>query len=309
MTGKTEQRRPTDAQMTALWRAYDAGEEARRTNAHYELDSRFFNVLTGGEWNVYSCNLWDGATSVTASQEQKLDVLAEMMGLRPGMRVLDVGSGWGGPLCYLARRYQTSGVGISPSAAQATHANLRARELGVPVEFHVADCFEFEDAERFDAIYSDEVIVHFDDLRRFFERIRLLLRPNGILVTKEAHFASSAYMAGNRLMVFINEIFGESGHYVTLHEELRQLDAAGWAVTRIASLPATDYTTTARHWALNLEQHRAELEPLVGPETFRRFRTYLRLVQRLFSSGTMTVDVIAARPVHPEDSPRDEESD
>ena len=287
-------RQPHQTESSEIWRIYGPKEEVRRTNSHYELNVNFFLSLTGGEWNVYSCNVWEQAGTVTESQERKLDMLAQLMELKPGMRVLDVGCGWGGPLCYFANHYGIVGVGISPSATQIAHSSNRAQTLGVPVQFQLVDCLAFDDSAGFDAIYSDEVVVHFDNLVEYFLRMKQLLRPGGRLVTKEAHFANSSFRQVNRLMSFINEIFGGTGHYLTLHDELRQLDEAGFSVRRVMSIPATDYAKTAASWSRNVEHQRSTLEPLVGDETYLRFRTYLRLVQRLFNSGTMTIDIVSA---------------
>ena len=61
-----------------------------------------------------------------------------MLDLQPGQRVLDVGSGWGGPLVYLSKRYGINGVGITPSPRQVAHGNARAQAHRVPVEFRVS---------------------------------------------------------------------------------------------------------------------------------------------------------------------------
>ena len=103
-----EQRRPqfskVEEEASSAWqgytRAYSVDEDMARTNTHYDLPAEFFATFTGGEWNTYSCNLWEDAASETESQERKLDLLAQLMDLQPGQRVLDVGSGWGGPLVY-----------------------------------------------------------------------------------------------------------------------------------------------------------------------------------------------------------------
>ena len=101
-----------------LYRPLTVEEDRQRTNTHYEQPVEFFTTLTGGEWNVYSANLWTGSQSQTESQERKLDILAEMMELRPGMRIMDVGCGWGGPLTYLSTKYGVQGVGLTLSSVQ-----------------------------------------------------------------------------------------------------------------------------------------------------------------------------------------------
>src|SRR5687768_8297014 len=96
-----------------LYQARTVDEDRERTNGHYEQPVEFFLTMTGGEWNVYSANLWDAhISSVTESQEAKLDLLAEAMQLKPGQRIMDVGCGWGGPLVYLCKKYGVSGVGL-----------------------------------------------------------------------------------------------------------------------------------------------------------------------------------------------------
>src|SRR5271165_4419694 len=114
---------------------YSTEEDRERTNLHYEQPVEFFTTLTGGKWNVYSCNWWDaGVTDETTSQEAKLDLFAQLMELKPGQRILDVGCGWGGPLTYLCKRYGLHGVGLTMSPKQKEFAEARVEENGVDVQ-------------------------------------------------------------------------------------------------------------------------------------------------------------------------------
>ena len=79
-----------------MWRQYSTDEDQSRTNRHYDLPAEFITTVTGGDWHVYSCNLWDGVSSVTESQERKLDLLARRMELQPGQRIMDVGAAGAG---------------------------------------------------------------------------------------------------------------------------------------------------------------------------------------------------------------------
>jgi len=114
-----------------LYHEYSVEEDQQRTNVHYEQPPEFFYLFTGGEWNVYSCNLWDTATTDTESQEAKLDRTAELARLQPGMRILDVGSGWAGPLTYLCKKYGVTGVGLTLSPTQEQAADERIAQHGV----------------------------------------------------------------------------------------------------------------------------------------------------------------------------------
>src|SRR5207245_4016618 len=101
-----------------LYHEYSTNEDQERTNVHYEQPPEFFVLFTGGEWNVYSCNLWDGAEDDTQSQEMKLDMMARFMELESGKRILDVGCGWAGPLVYLCQKCSVEGLGLTISPTQ-----------------------------------------------------------------------------------------------------------------------------------------------------------------------------------------------
>src|SRR5258708_6711896 len=99
-----------------LYQSYPIQEEIERVNVHYEQDPQFYYWTTGGEWNVYSSQIWaNEQTTMAEAQEAKVDLMAQCMGLQPGMRLMDVGCGWGGPLTYLCKKYGVSGVGLTLS--------------------------------------------------------------------------------------------------------------------------------------------------------------------------------------------------
>jgi cyclopropane-fatty-acyl-phospholipid synthase len=100
------------------YRAYDIDEDVRRIDYHYERPPEFFYLITGGEWNAYSCSLWEDGFTVTQAQEKKFDLYAEMLELKPGMKIMDVGAGWGGPLVYLCKKYDCTGIGVTTSSIQ-----------------------------------------------------------------------------------------------------------------------------------------------------------------------------------------------
>jgi cyclopropane-fatty-acyl-phospholipid synthase len=285
------------------YQSYTREEDRRRTNVHYEQPVEFFTTLTGGAWNVYSCNLWSEAATETDSQVAKLDLLAARLRLRPGMRILDVGCGWGGPLAYLASTYGVEGVGLTLSPTQRAAAEERAAGHGVDVTILERHWKDFEDDRPFDAVYTDEVIVHFNDLGGFFEKVRDLLAPGGRMLNKELHYVHRRYAEMTRAMSFINEIYGSTGNYRTLADELVLVGEAGFDIELVEQLPLEHYQRTVDHWLANLKANRERLEDLVGRATYRRFLTYLRLAHHIIPTSRMTLDIVVARKPEPRDGP------
>ncbi len=282
-----------------LYRAYTPGEDKERTNSHYEHPVEFFYTMTGGEWNVYSANLWTGASTETESQGAKLDLLADLLQLQPGQRILDVGCGWGGPLVYLSKKYGVQGVGLTLSSLQKQAADERVARHAADVTIVESHWKDYRDDQPFDAVYTDEVIVHFHDLSGFFAKVYGLLRPGGRMVNKELHLAHGRYSEMTRAMSFINEIFGSTGSYRTLAEELTLVGDAGFDVRTIRQMSCLEYQKTVDHWLANMKEHRSRLEELVGVATFRRFQTYLHLCHYIHGGTRMTLDIVVSHKPMP----------
>lgn len=151
-------------------RAHIVGER------HYDLGNELYRAMLGQRL-VYSCGYWPRAATLDQAQEAKLDLVCRKLGLQPGMRVLDIGCGWGEALKFAAQRYGASGVGITISHEQAA----LARELcaGLPIEIRVQDYRELH--ERFDRVFSLGMFEHVGvrNYRRYFEVARRCLREDG----------------------------------------------------------------------------------------------------------------------------------
>lgn len=146
---------------------------------HYDVGNDLFRAMLDRRM-IYSCGYWRDAATLDEAQEAKLDLIARKLGLEPGMRVLDIGCGWGGALAFFAERYGVNGVGITISAEQERWARGTCRNL--PVEIRLQDYRDVD--ETFDRIYSvgmfEHVGVH--NYRRYFEVVRRCLRGNGLFL-------------------------------------------------------------------------------------------------------------------------------
>jgi cyclopropane-fatty-acyl-phospholipid synthase len=292
---------PVDHQ---LYQSYDQQEEVDRINSHYDLDPEFYYRFIGGTWNSYSALYWtrDDMT-VTEAEESKFDLMAEMMGLKPGMRIMDVGAGWGGPLTYLCQRYGCTGVGLMLSPKQQAAATERAARCGVDAKFHVIHWENFVDDEGFDAIYTDEVAVHFNNLIGFFEKTWQLLKMGGVYFNKEMHYTHKRYTIMNRAMEHINGVFGFTGNYRLLHDELKWLHDSGFELLKLLQIPMANYGRTIDGWISCFFQNEQRLAELSSVEFAKAFRKYMKLCRIGFNTNTMSMDLIVGKKIAPEVNP------
>lgn len=144
---------------------------------HYDLGNDLFAAMLGQRL-VYSCGYWANATDLDSAQEAKLDLICRKLHLQPGMRVLDIGCGWGEALKFAAERYGVVGVGVTISSEQAGYAGQLCRDL--PVEIRLQDYRTLN--ERFDAVFSIDMFEHVGarNYARYFDVVRRCLAQDGL---------------------------------------------------------------------------------------------------------------------------------
>lgn len=154
-------------------RAYVVGEK------HYDLGNDLYHAMLGKRL-VYSCGYWKDATNLDDAQEAKLDLVFRKLGLEPGMRVLDIGCGWGEALKLAAERYGIEGLGVTISHEQAQFAKELCAEL--PIEIRVQDYRELD--ETFDRVFSIGMFEHvgIKNYHTYFEVARRCTREEGLFL-------------------------------------------------------------------------------------------------------------------------------
>ena len=159
--------------MQARHRAFIIGER------HYDLGNDLFQNMLDKRMN-YSCGYWKNATTLDEAQENKLDLICKKLYLKPGMRVLDIGCGWGAFGKYAAEKYGVEVVGLTVSKEQVALGKELCK--GLPVEFRLQDYREIN--EKFDRIVSVGMIEHvgYKNYKEYFQIAERNLERDGLFL-------------------------------------------------------------------------------------------------------------------------------
>ena len=233
---------------------------------HYDLGNDLYQAMLGKRL-VYSCGYWRDADNLDDAQQAKLDLICRKLGLRPGMRVLDIGCGWGEALKYAAERYGVEGVGITISTEQAAYA----RELcaGLPVQIRLQDYHELD--ERFDAILSVGMFEHVGvkNYRSYFEVARRCLGDDGLFLlhcigSNVSRERTDPWIAR---YIFPNSMLPSAAQIGSAMEGLFVLE--DWHNF------GTDYDLTLQAWRDNVEAAWPRLDARYDERFRRMWRFYL----------------------------------
>jgi len=175
-------------------RAYQVGEH------HYDLGNDLYKAMLDRRM-TYSCAYWSGAETLDEAQEAKLDLLCNLLELEPGMRVLDVGCGWGSFLQFAAETRGVEGVGITISQEQAHLA--RRRCSGLPVEVRLQDYRRVD--ETFDRIAAVGMLEHVGpkNYRTFMQTLKKALAADGLLLLQTIGSSTSSSIVGPWIQKYI----------------------------------------------------------------------------------------------------------
>jgi cyclopropane-fatty-acyl-phospholipid synthase len=247
---------------------------------------------------VYSCAVWtDPGTGLDAAQEAKLDLVCRKLGLRPGMRLLDVGCGWGSLALHAAQRYGADVVGITLSAQQADLARQRVAAAGLDerVTIRVQDYRDVAD-EPFDAISSIGMAEHVGHtaLPGYVRALHDLLRPGGRLLNHAISWTAPQATWDDDTL--IGRYVFPDGEILPLSLTVLALTDAGFDLLDVEGL-RRHYALTLRAWVERLEKQWDAAVALTSEGRARVWRLYMAASALSFEAGKLGVDqVLVQRP-------------
>jgi cyclopropane-fatty-acyl-phospholipid synthase len=261
---------------------------------HYDLSNDFY-ALVLDESMAYSCAYYEhDDASLADAQRAKFELVCSKLVLRPGLRLLDVGCGWGSLSLHAARHHGVRVTGITLSREQLDFARKRAAHLGVSdlVDFRLLDYRDLRDVG-FDAAVSLEMGEHVGDEEypAFVEVVRRALAPGAPFLVQQMSRAAGDSPGGGP---FIEAYIVPDMHMRPLGETIGLLEAGGFEVRDVQAL-REHYVRTGEAWLASLESRWSAVVALVGEETARVWRLYLAGGCLAFEERRMGVDQILVR--------------
>lgn len=266
---------------------------------HYDTTADFYALILDTETMAYSCGYHASPdVPLHEAQRAKLDLICRKLGLEPGMRLLDVGSGWGSLGLHAAEHFGVQVTGITLSAEQQRFAEAAAHRRGLDdqVEFVVRD---YRDAvpprgAEYDAVASIEMGEHVGQ-RNYPTYAAVLhdaVRPGGRVLVQQMS-RSGKHPGGGP---FIESFIAPDMHMRPLGATVALLEEAGLEVRDVHAL-REHYVLTVAGWLERFEQNLDQITALVGEELVRVWRLYLVGGSMAFRDGRMGVDqILMVRP-------------
>jgi cyclopropane-fatty-acyl-phospholipid synthase len=257
-------------------RRHSRGRDASAISHHYDVSNTFYEWVLGPSM-AYTCACYpDENATLEQAQEYKFDLVARKIALRPGMRLLDVGCGWGGMVMHAARKYGVRALGVTLSEQQALWAQRAIKEAGLEdlAEVKHLDYREVSETS-FDAVSSIGLTEHIGkaQLPEYFGFLYDKLKPGGRLLNHcitRPDDTGPASVTGGFIFRYVfpdGELEGP-GHIIS------QMHDAGFEVRHEENL-REHYAMTLAAWCANLTEHWDEAVAEVGEATARVWRLYM----------------------------------
>ncbi len=241
-------------------KAYRAGQR------HYNIGNELFAYMLDKRM-IYTCGYWHGATTLDQAQENKLELICLKLNLKPDMRILDIGCGWGGFAKFAADKFKVQVTGITVSHEQAKLARKTCE--GLPVDIQLMDYREVKG--EFDRVVSLGMFEHvgYKNYRTFMNVAHRSLRANGLFLLHS--------IGSNTTSTWTDPWIN---HYIFPGTMLPSIRQIGRAIERLFVMEdwhnfSADYDKTLMAWHENFISHWESIKDHYDDKFYRMWNYYL----------------------------------
>jgi len=292
-------RGPTVRRMARLsGRRHSRARDLAAIRFHYDVGNDFYALWLDRRL-VYSCAYFETPhADLDAAQEAKLDLVCRKLRLARGMRLLDIGCGWGGLVAFAADRYGVEAIGVTLSAAQAKSARtmLRNAELDDRASVEIRDYRDLAGLGSFDAVASIGMFEHVgrERLPDYFDAAWQALRPGGLFLNHGIATTQTGGAFRRRLLRFssgdfLGRFVFPDGELVTVEDAVGIARRSGFELLDVQSL-RPHYALTLKAWVARLEAAADRARAAAGEEVYRTWRLYMAAARHGFERGSLDVD-------------------
>ncbi len=259
------------AKLSGIGKRSEAFEVGKK---HYDLGNDLFQIMLDKRM-IYSCGYWKDAVTLEQAQENKLDLVCKKIGLKPGMRVLDIGCGWGGWAKFAAEKYGVEVVGITVSKEQLRYA--REYCSGLPIEIRLQDYRDLN--EQFDRVVSVGMFEHVGHgyFRTFMEVVDRCLKEDGLFLL---HSIVGNNPLGSAELPWLTKYIFPNGEIPSLAQITKS--AEGLFIVEALHHFGTDYERTLTAWHERFLNGWNRIQGSYDQRFFRMWTFYLLLARGTF---------------------------
>ncbi len=286
--------RPPATQARMRGRLHSLSRDKAAISHHYDASNDFYRLILDPSM-AYSCAYYESPqanSTLAQAQSEKLDRICHKIGLneRPGLRLLDVGCGWGSLSLHAAVHYGAQVVGLTLSREQKAYIDTARSERGLNdrVEIRVQDYRALTDGP-FDAVASIEMGEHVGESNypTYASTLHKSVRPGGRVLVQQMSRRGNHPGGGP----FIESFIAPDMHMRPIGETVALLEDSGLTLVSVEAM-REHYVRTADAWIANLEKRWDAAVELIGEEAARVWRLYLAGGRLAFEQGRMGVDQI-----------------
>jgi cyclopropane-fatty-acyl-phospholipid synthase len=277
-------------------RLHTRGRDSDAISHHYDVSNDFYRMVLGPSL-TYSCAVFEESTdTLETAQANKYELICKKIGLRPGMRLLDIGCGWGGMVLHAAEHHGVEAVGVTISQNQVDLAKKRVAESGLAnrIDIRLQDYRDVDDRP-FDAISSIGMFEHVGLARlgNYFDQVSRLLVSGGRVVNHAISRTGPAQRERLHRAGFLDRYVFPDGELHEVGSVISALQDRGLEVRHMENL-REHYALTLRRWVANLEANWDDAVAETSEGRAKVWRLYMAGSAVLFEDNRIHVDQVLA---------------
>lgn len=275
--------------LTKLYQQYNKiSRSYRNISYHYDTEESIFRMFLDKEM-YYSCAYFKHESdTLEQAQFNKSEMIAHKLLLEPGMKILDIGCGWGSLALHLAKHYNVHVTGITLSKEQLRVAKEEAKTRGLDtkINFLLADYREYQPREKYNRIVSVGMLEHVgaQDLPVYFECLHNMLAEDGVALV---HTIGNKGVA-TEVNPWINRYIFPGGRIPALSEIATGLEKSRLMLTDL-EIWRLHYAWTLREWLKRFELHKEQVLSIKDETFYRMWEFYLAACSMSFKVDDLVV--------------------